>query len=457
MAAFRTALACALLLGALVPLPGGAAQAGARPRILLVGIDGLDWRIALPLLRAGELPEIASLWKSGTAGTLATSLPSLSPVLWTTIATGKGMEKHGIQGFTHPDQPTVLYSSVDRKTKAFWNILTDAGRPTYTVGWWLTFPVEPVRGVMVAQSNTLEDWAARGVLKGSLSPRLREQVYPQEQQEKFLRIAADVDRELPGLLEALKRAAVADAAPPPRAVAEALEESRWALRADAIYQRAAMMLLSASPPADLTAVYFGLTDVVGHRFWKYGGPVDETRSVAAQTPEGKAQEPPGELAGFAGWSRLIPAAYRLVDQMIGTLRRTLPPDATVILVSDHGMGPEGHADAPKAFFLAAGAGIRVAGVQEPGRARVADLPTLGRIVDILPTTLALLGVPAGMDMDGEPLALVLTPDVLAARPQPVASYDTAEWREARAKLRRSEPDDRDAERLEQLRALGYIK
>ena len=63
-----------------------------KKRLLLVGWDSADWKLIHPLLDRGRLPAVAGLVEGGTAGNLTTLEPQLSPMLWTSIATGK-MEK----------------------------------------------------------------------------------------------------------------------------------------------------------------------------------------------------------------------------------------------------------------------------------------------------------------------------------------------------------------------------
>lgn len=58
-------------------------------RLLLVGWDAADWMVIDPLLQAGKLPFLASLMKRGVHGNMATLYPALSPLLWTSVATGK--------------------------------------------------------------------------------------------------------------------------------------------------------------------------------------------------------------------------------------------------------------------------------------------------------------------------------------------------------------------------------
>src|SRR6476469_9900525 len=72
------------------------------PRLLLVGWDAADWKLVDPLIAKGEMPHLASIIRDGVRGNLATIAPPLSPMVWTSIATGKRPYKHGIHGFTEP-------------------------------------------------------------------------------------------------------------------------------------------------------------------------------------------------------------------------------------------------------------------------------------------------------------------------------------------------------------------
>ena len=70
---------------------------------MLIGWDAADWKVINPLLDAGQMPTLEKLINQGVMGNLATLDPPLSPMLWTSIATGKRPYKHGILGFTEPD------------------------------------------------------------------------------------------------------------------------------------------------------------------------------------------------------------------------------------------------------------------------------------------------------------------------------------------------------------------
>ena len=123
-------------------------------KVLLIGWDAAEWKVIDPLVDAGKMPNLARLIDRGVSGNLATLQPALSPMLWTSIATGKRPYKHGIHGFTEPDPLTGTVrpvTNLSRKTKAVWNILNQSGLHTITVGWWPSHPAEPLsKGVMVS-------------------------------------------------------------------------------------------------------------------------------------------------------------------------------------------------------------------------------------------------------------------------------------------------------------------
>jgi len=64
-------------------------------RVVLLGWDGATWKIITNLLAKGEMPNLRRLLEYGAVGVLQTDL-GLSPISWTTIATGKSREHHGI-------------------------------------------------------------------------------------------------------------------------------------------------------------------------------------------------------------------------------------------------------------------------------------------------------------------------------------------------------------------------
>ena len=144
MMRLAAAASLALLLGCSpardATRPPDAAGAAGR-RVLLVGLDAADWSVVDPLVAAGRLPTFARLRAAGRTATLISEPPLLSPILWTTIATGRPPDEHGVLDFM-VDLPGGGQGPVDPS-------IGDAG------------PVAPVR-LARAQVSAVVGWWARG-------------------------------------------------------------------------------------------------------------------------------------------------------------------------------------------------------------------------------------------------------------------------------------------------------
>lgn len=144
----------AQLLALSALLLAAACQRNAAPgRVIVLGLDGMDPQTVDLLMAEGRMPNFAKLRTEGAYGRLMSSKPMLSPIIWTTIATGKTPDQHRIGHFVTVNEQTgeqLPVTSQMRKVKALWNILTDAGRTVDVVGWWATWPAETVKGTMVS-------------------------------------------------------------------------------------------------------------------------------------------------------------------------------------------------------------------------------------------------------------------------------------------------------------------
>ncbi len=460
-------LPLAALLGGLAACAGERAP---RPPVLLIGVDGLEWTLVERFAAEGDLPCLAALMERGVAGRLETLTPTVSPAIWTTIATGKRPEEHGIRSFAYQDGAGLrLYTSGHRRTKALWNIASERGLAVDCVGWWCTYPAEPIRGVMVAQTSTREQadvrWA-QNVWKGTVREGVPAQVFPPAREDEVLDVAEDVRERLPRL----ERETFGAPRHPPRELTRRLwEGSTWSLAADQTYLEIARRLLEDGDPPDLLMVYFGQVDVVSHRFLRYQEP-----ALFRHPPTAAEVEDFGDM---------VRRAYRWVDAAVAELV-ALAPGAAVVVVSDHGFHPTNrdatfdadtppadansgaHDDAPDGVLIAAGPGIR-----DARQGRQGPPERLGSVCDVLPTVLALLDLPPADDLCGGALEEVLTPEALSGPEPNVASYDDDAWLRAQDERRRASEALEEAlagtgdhaarraeeARLEQLRALGYLR
>ncbi len=84
-------------------------------RVVILGLDGMDPGLATKLMREGRLPHFQKLAERGVFRPLDTSVPSMSPVAWSTFATGVDASQHCIYDFLTRDPCTYapMLSSTD--------------------------------------------------------------------------------------------------------------------------------------------------------------------------------------------------------------------------------------------------------------------------------------------------------------------------------------------------------
>ncbi len=403
-------------------------------KVLLVGWDAADWKTIGPLMDAGRMPALQSMVEGGVSGNLSTLHPVLSPILWTSIATGKRPFDHGVLGFSEPtaDGKGVQPISVlARKTKAIWNILNQHQQRSLVVGWWPSHPAEPINGVMV--SNHYQ--TALGPLENGwpMAPAI---VHPPEKREALAELRFHPDEHLPQhILPFVPRAAGIDHEKD-RRLASCL---KTVCEATSIHACATELL--EQEEWDFAAVYHDAIDHFGHGFMKYHPPKLDRISEK----------------DFELYNNVVTAGYLYHDMMLGRLLELVDDDTTVILVSDHGFHndhlrpdsiprePAGPAIEHRDF------GIFV--MQGPG-VRKDELIHGASVLDITPTLLTLYGLPVGEDMEGKPLlAAFEDPDPVTRIP----SWDEVAGDDGRHPPGlRSDPFESKAA-LDQLVALGYIE
>ena len=77
-------------------------------RFIVVGLDGQDPRLTDRFLKEGKLPNFQKLADQGTYSRLQTTYPAISPVAWSSFATGTQPGKHNIFDFLDRDPRTYL-------------------------------------------------------------------------------------------------------------------------------------------------------------------------------------------------------------------------------------------------------------------------------------------------------------------------------------------------------------
>jgi len=405
-----------------------------RNKVLLIGWDAGDWKTIGPLLAKGQMPSLKKLINKGVYGNMATMNPPYSPMLWSTVATGKTPDKHGVLGFIElmPDLKGIRPVTVNsRKSRALWNIFHNQGLKSNLVGWWPSFPAEPINGNIVTdkfQKVNNNPKVKNKILEGTVHPKelmkdLRDlRIHPSEITEAhilpFIPKAKNIDQEKNNGIRKFAKI-MAENATVHGAATNLMRTTEW----------------------DFMAVYYDLIDHFCHAFMKYHPP--------------KLKAIPQDL--FDIYKDCINSAYRFQDMMLGRTLDLIDDDTTVIVMSDHGYESDNKRILEMPKYQAAPAlehrqfGIFVAA--GPNIKKNEKVFGLG-LVDIAPTILHMYDLPIGKDMSGK-IAFDIFKEIKP--PNYIDSWEnvTGDFGEHS----KEEKNDQltDQETMEQLIELGYIE
>jgi hypothetical protein len=126
------------------------------PKLLVVGIDAMSFNWLEQAVREKRTPLFASLLAGGSFGPMHSIQPLYSPEIWTSFATGVTPEEHGIHDFVRsvdgPDGQPMMVANTwhERRYRAVWDLLSDAGITVGVSGWLMAWPTEAVNGFSVA-------------------------------------------------------------------------------------------------------------------------------------------------------------------------------------------------------------------------------------------------------------------------------------------------------------------
>ncbi len=396
------------------------------PRVLLVGIDGADPQIVARLVGEGRLPTFARLGREGAHGRLQSREPLLSPVVWTTIVTGRRPQDHGVLDFVEIDAAgrAVPITSARRRVAALWNVASDRGLSSGFIGWYGSFPAERVLGFQVSDRLAFHQVKSARATEGATFPA----GVAEDLRSRIGEPAADL---------ALTRRRFLD---DPAAAATPDGERRLAelarIHATTELYRRALPLLADRYHPDLLGVYFELIDACGHLFMEDAPP----------------RRPEVSEADFRAFAGTVDRCYEYQDEVLADVLRLEGRRTVTLVVSDHGFKSgdarprtSGRADvglAPLWHRLYGVVFVHGAGVA-PGEISGAG------ILDVAPTALGLLSVPLSRELPGRPLRQAFR--AWPEGPPPVAAYASPAPAPQPAAAAPG-----DSERVEQLEALGYL-
>lgn len=144
-------------------------------KTVIIGLDGVPFGLIKDFADSGIMPNTASLLAEGTFKPMASSIPEVSSVAWSSIITGANPAEHGIFGFTDlaPYSYELRFPNFsDLKCRPFWD---SQDRRYVIMNVPSTYPVRPLRGVHISGFVSID--MQRSVYPPSLIPELRQLDY----------------------------------------------------------------------------------------------------------------------------------------------------------------------------------------------------------------------------------------------------------------------------------------
>ena len=124
-----------------------------RPRVAVIGLDGVGTPLVEALTDAGVMPRLAALRRAGTLGRMTSSIPTISSVSWTGFMTGTNPGRHGIYGFTDVKRDSYAmyfpnYGNV--RAPALWDVAGRHDKRSIVLNIPNTYPAKDIAGVLVS-------------------------------------------------------------------------------------------------------------------------------------------------------------------------------------------------------------------------------------------------------------------------------------------------------------------
>ena len=265
-------------------------------KVFVLGLDRATWDILKPLADGGTLPTIARLMQAGASGTLNSIFPPLSPVAWTGIMTGKNSGKHGIFEFLeygHDPLKGRVNSSKAIQTDLVWEILARHGKSTVAGGVPMSYPPRPAPGFFLGDFLSpadAPDFSSDPAIMRELEAHLGE---PYRAWSTTVHDGGNEANALKDLTEYLD------------------------------HHLRTVRFLMKRVPWDLFMFDLMATDRIQHELWHAWEPTHR---------EARGRDLSAIRAGYVDfWTKL--------DDGIAQVEAELPPDTTLLLISDHGFGP----------------------------------------------------------------------------------------------------------------------
>lgn len=367
-----------------------------KPRVVVVGVNGMELDVIRPLLLQGKMPNLSRVIKNGAYGKLRTVSAPNCPRVYSTLFTSTKPEEHGVSGFIVGG---ITANTNMLKEEPIWSVLSKGGVTVGMANVPATFPVMPVNGYMISGMLTRGKNCEDGVL---CAPKLSEveggdAVYPAALKAELLKNVGDFH------IDCERMPAAADLKGHETEVIDS-----WLTKVQLIRDEQTKLFdyLLDRHPTEFTWLAQSCEDRAGH--WLY--PIAPYN--AGYNPKINSVRPDA-----------FPAQYVAFDKVLGEVLKHVDDNTYMFIVSDHGIKPlrefeetDPHAhmdhekttpviakhdfadgdDVPGSFF-AMGPGIKH------------DLRLMGfeaSVFDLAPTILHIYGIEQPVQMRGHVLSQI---------------------------------------------------
>ncbi|MBD3225535.1 MAG: phosphodiesterase [Caldithrix sp.] len=258
-------------------------------KVFVIGLDCLDPSLVFDRW-TDALPNMASIIKGGFSARLRSTDPPITIPAWISMLSGVSPGELGIYGFRNRENYTKTDLSVldsrQVRYQRIWDILSENGKQSVSIGVPPTYPVSPMLGYMVS---------------GILTPNpAAPQTYPKNLYQHLLNVSPQYQTDITEFRKQNRDDLIRDI----YQVTEA--RFKW-IRHMIQYYRWQFFIF----------VEMGI-DRMQHAFWQF---------QANDSPYYQEDNP---------YRHTIYEYYRYIDQQIGRLLKQMDDETDVVLVSDHG-------------------------------------------------------------------------------------------------------------------------
>jgi predicted AlkP superfamily phosphohydrolase/phosphomutase len=364
-----------------------------KPRVIVLGVNGMELDIIRPLLLKGQMPNLARVIDKGAYGKLRTVSAPNCPRVYSTVFTSTDPEEHGVTGFVIGG---ITANTNMLKEEPIWSMLSKSGITVGMANVPATFPVMSVNGYMISGMLTRGKNCEDGVL---CAPKLSEvmggdAVYPRSLKDELLKNVGDF------YIDCERMPAAADLKGH-----EAEMIDKWLTRVQVIRDQQTKLFdyLLTEHPTDFTFLVQSCEDRTGH--WLYPiAPYNVGYNPSINSIRQDA----------------FPNQYIAFDKVLGSVLKHVDANTYLFVISDHGIkplrefeekDPHAHTDHEKTTPVIAkhdfADGDDVPGsffAMGPGIKHELRLMGLGASVyDIAPTILHIYGLEQSKQMHGRVL------------------------------------------------------